>query len=179
MKRFVFIILSTLMLVSCLKTGSRNLGVYDTSNGYIRYQLNNYPIEINGGYSSFSTKGVGVFGRKLATLPNGPATRYTIFGQLSTKVAINMVVVTDSLKLGSYTTGTSTDGTTFARLDSIQYAGNRAEDVLHLTITRNSSGTVDGTFSGKLSLAGTAGGSPTFTDGVITNGVFQNVAINY
>jgi hypothetical protein len=179
MKRLLLITSISFGLISCFKSDNRDLGVYNIADGYIRYQVNNFPFEINGGYNSFSNTGVGVYGRKQLKSANVPATRYTIIGQLSVRKTINIVIITDSLKTGSYTTSTSSNGLTFAKIDSIQYSGNRPDDILNLNITRNSTGTIDGTFSGKLSYATTASGSTTYTDGVIANGVFQNVAITY
>ena len=179
MKNFLLITFCSFSLISCFKSDNRDLKAYNITNGYIRYQVNNSPFEINGGYIEFSTTGVGVYGRKQLKSANVPATRYTIIGQLNARKTINIVITTDSLKSGSYTTGTSSDGVTFAKIDSIQYSGNRSTDILEVNITRNATGTIDGSFSGKLSYPTLANGSTTYTEGIITNGVLQNVAITY
>lgn len=179
MKKVFSIILPILGLVSCFKSENRDLGVYNISDGYMRYQVNNFPFEMNGGYNSFSNTGIGVYGRKQLKSAAVPATRYVIIGQLSTRKAINMVIITDSLQTGTYTTNALPGALTMIKIDSLQYAGNRPEDVLSLKITRNPTGTVDGTFSGKLSAAKTTNSSTTYTDGLITNGVFKNVSIAY
>jgi hypothetical protein len=179
MKSFLLVIVLSLALVSCFKSDNRDLGVYNISNGYIRYQVNNFPYEINGGYTSFSSTGVGVYCKKQLKSASVPSTRYTIIGQLSAKKSINIVIITNSLKSGAYVTTTASNGVTFANVDSIQYSGNRTEDILNLNITRNATGIIEGTFSGKLSNAKTINGSTTYIDGIISNGFFQNVAVNY
>ena len=179
MKKVLLIILPLLGLMSCFKSDNRDLGVYNISDGYMRYQVNNFPFEMNDGYNSFSTTGIGVYGRKQLKSATVPATRYVIIGQLTTRKSINLVIITDSLQSGTYTSSTSPSALTLVKMDSLQYAGNRAEDVLNLNITRNLTGTVDGTFSGKLSSAKTANSSTSYTEGMITNGVFKNVSITY
>ena len=179
MKIFLFLAFVSFALISCFKSDNRELGVYNIADGYIRYQVNNAPFEINGGYSDFSNKGIGVYGRKQLKSASVPATRYLITGQLTNKRTINLFIITDSLKTGTYTTSTSTNAMSFAKIDTIQYAGNRPDDILNVNITRGVSGTIEGTFSGKLSVAKTANGSTTYTDGIITNGFFQNVVISY
>lgn len=173
MKGFLLVIVSSLALVSCFKSDNRDLGVYNISNGYIRYQVNNFPYEINGGYNSFSNTGVGVYCKKQLKSASVPSTRYTILGQLSPKRSINLIIITDSLKSSSYVI------TATANADTIQYSGNRTEDILNLNITRNANGTIEGTFSGKLSNSRIINGSATYIEGIISNGFFQNVGINY
>ncbi|MCW3078910.1 hypothetical protein [Segetibacter sp.] len=179
MKPIFLITLISFALTSCLKTSNRNLGVYNTADGYISYQLNNYPFEINGGYNSFSNTGIGVYGRKLPRSATIESSRYTIVGQLSARRSIAIVLVTDSLTSGTYTTSHSSNPITTAKFDSAQYAGNRPADILRVEVVRNPNGTIDGTFSGQLSASVTANGATTYTEGLITNGVFKNVVINY
>jgi hypothetical protein len=179
MKGLLLITLLSFALASCFKSDNRDLGSYSVADGYIRYQLNNFPFEINGGYSSFSNTGIGVYGRKQLRSATVENTRYIIIGQLSARRSITIVIATDSLTTGTYTTSSSSNPITTTKFDSVQYSGNRAEDVLHLEIIRNTNGTIDGTFSGKLSTATTANGSTTYNEGFITNGVLKNVAISY
>lgn len=179
MKRLLLITISGFLLMSCFKSDNRDLGVYNTADGYIRYQLHGFPFEMNGGYNSFSTTDTGVYARKQLKSATIPATRYVIIGQLSARKSINIIIVTDSLKSGSYTTGSTDNGITIAKFDTVDYSANRSQDVLNLNITRNISGTIEGTFSGKLSVAKTINGTTVFTEAFISNGFFQNVAISY
>ncbi|GEO09960.1 hypothetical protein [Segetibacter aerophilus] len=179
MKGLLLITLLSFTLASCFKTDNRNLGVYNVADGYIRYQLNNFPFEINGGYSSFSNTGIGVYGRKQLKTTTGENTRYVIVGQLSARRSITIVIATDSLTTGTYTTSSSSNPITTTKFDSVQYSVNRSEDVLNLDIIRNTNGTIDGTFSGKLSNATTDTGTTMYAPGLISNGVFKNIAISY
>jgi hypothetical protein len=179
MKTLYLIALLNFGLISCLKSDNRNLGVYNVADGYMRYQLNNFSFEMNGGYSSFSSTRIGVYDRKQLKSSMAENTRYIISGQLSAKKSITIAINTDSLTTGSYTTSYSPNPITVTKFDSVQYSANRVEDVLQLDIIRNGNGTIDGTFSGKLSTSTITDGSTTYTRGVITNGVFKNVAISY
>lgn len=164
---------------SCFKTDNRDLGVYNTDDGYITYQVNNYPYEINGGYSSFSSRGVGVYARKLLKTSSIPTTRYVVFAQLSPRQQINLIIVTDSLTTGSYKTSNSAGALSFIKIDTTQYSTNRVEDVVTLNIIRSVNGRIEGTFTGKLSEPKSDNSVITYAEGIITNGVFKNVRIGY
>ncbi|MCW3109784.1 MAG: hypothetical protein JWQ09_4290 [Segetibacter sp.] len=179
MKKISFIILSAFTLVSCFKSDHRDLGVDYSGEGYLKYELNGLPFEYTGGYKRLTSGGIGVFARKLPKSATVPVARYTIMGQIGVNKLINIVIITDSLKTGSYTTSTFSNAVTSVKIDSIQYSNNRSADFLTVTISKYSAGIIEGTVSGKLSASKTANGSTTYTDGVITNGVFQNVIMQY
>lgn len=179
MKKNCILIILTISFVSCLKSGNRNLGPDKSPNGSIEFMLNNYPYEFTGGYNDIITSGIGVYSRKQLKSATIPSTRYTINGQLGAGKTINIVIITDSLKAGSYTTSSFANGPTYVKIDSIQYSNHRAVDFLSVNISKNTAGIIAGTFSGKLSVSKTLNGSITYTDGLITNGVFENVVTRY
>jgi hypothetical protein len=174
MRKILFIALIALICTSCLKSANRNLG--PDPDGYIRYQVNSMQLEYSGGYDAISSTGVGVYATK--QIETSSANRYTITGQLGNNKTIKIVIVTDSLQRGPYTTA-STAGTTLAYVDSAQFTNNRPVDYLTVSISRVSNGTIDGTFSGRLSNSKTIDGVTTYSDGLVTDGLFQNVAIHY
>jgi hypothetical protein len=178
MKRIILLCLVTVSLTSCLKIANRELGVYNIADGYIAYQVNGYPFEINGGYNSFANTGTGVYCTKQLKSVDVPTTRYILTGQLTQKKTIQLVIETDSLVSGSYNASVGT-GMTLAKIDTVEYSGIRAEDVLTVNITRNATGILEGAFSGKLSFIKNDNHASAFEEGVITNGVFKNVSIRY
>ncbi len=176
MKKILPSIILAFTLVSCFKNTHRDLGPDDYPNGYIRYQVNGWQLEYSGGYDNITSAGIGVYCLKEKQSATVPSTRYTVKAQLGAAKTINIVIVTDSLQVGSYTTGTTiASGITSATVDSNKYYNNRPIDFLNVYISRFSEGTIDGTFSGRLSSAKTENGSNAYQDGLITNGFFQNV----
>jgi hypothetical protein len=137
------------------------------------------PFEYTGGYKRVTASGIGVYARKVIPSAAGNAFRYTITGQIGVNKQINIVIITDSLKTGSYTTSLLSNAVTSVKIDSIQYLNNRPEDILTITITKHLAGIIEGSVSGKLSSAKTENGSSTYTDAVITNGLFKNVVMQY
>jgi hypothetical protein len=180
MKKCLLIIISSFALVSCFKSDNRYLGADYSGEGYLKYELNGFPYEYTGGSKSLASRGIGVYAKKQLRSASVPATQYTILGQLGATKQLNIVIVTDSLKTGTYTTSTSANAETFVKVDSIQYANNRSADFLTVTISNNSGGIIEGTVSGKLSSPSLSDNrSATYTDGVVTNGAFKNVIIQY
>jgi hypothetical protein len=143
------------------------------------YELNGFPYEYTGGYKRLSLNGIGVYAKKQPKTSTVPTARYIITGQIGVNKTFNIAIITDSLKTGSYTTSTYASGVTSVKVDSIQYLNNRPADFLTVNISRYSGSTIEGTVSGKLSAAKTASGATTYTDAMITKGVFKNVVIQY
>ena len=179
MKSTVFAVLSIFIMVSCLKSARRDLGPDKSVNGSLKYLLDNFPVEITGGFSDISSTRIGVYAQKQIKSATVPVTRYTIVGQIESAISVNIVIPTDSLRPGSYTTAVLSNGVTLVKRDSIQYSNNRPVDNLTVNIVRNSGGTIDGNFEGRLSLAKTVSGSTTYTTAAITSGSFEKVAVRY
>lgn len=179
MKKLSFVILSAFALVSCLKSDNRDLGIDYSGDGYLKYELNGQPFEYTGGYTRVTSGGIGVFARKIPKSSTVPSARYTITGQIGVNKVINIVIITDSLKTGNYTTSSFANGVTSIKVDSVQYSNNRSADFLNITISNYSAGIIEGTVSGKLSASKTVNGSTTYTDGVVTNGAFKKIVVQY
>src|SRR4051812_44331077 len=134
MKKCILIILSSFALASCFKSDNRDLGADYSGEGYLKYEFNGFPYEYTGGTKSITSRGIGVYAKKQLKSATVPATRYSIFGQIGATKQINIVIVTDSLKTGTYTTGIA-NAATLVKIDSIQYTSNRPADFLTVTIS--------------------------------------------
>lgn len=164
--------------VSCNK--SNDTSANSTQSVYIKFKLNGAQYQFNGGYSSVTSTGEGVYGLKILASTILSKTIYEIQGQSGNNRVINLVIVSDSLKSQSYNTPTISSNNFYPSLVNIDgklYGTFQASDVISITINRYSVGTIDGNFSGNLSQSLSNGTQ--FLNGSITEGEFKNVKIIY
>lgn len=179
MKQCIVFFLSAVIFCSCMKSDNRDFGIDYSPEGYLKYLFDGSPFEYSGGPKSLTERGIGVYAKKQLKSATVPATRYIITGQIGVANQINVVIVTDSLKPGTFVSTSAASAPTSIKKDSAVYTGNRPGDGLTINISSFSKGIIEGTISGKLSNAKTTNGSTTYKDAEITNGSFKNLVVLY
>lgn len=158
MKYFIVLIIS-FSLLSCKKDNQGN----DLSNdAYIKYKVNGTQQQFSGNAANVDAEGVIAY--KVINL----YTSYHLQGEKGLNNLISLSIVADSLKNGSYK---GEPIATFISYNGKEYYILNDTQILNVSITRHSSGTVDGNFSG--SLYDTQGSVS------ITEGEFKNIKMIY
>jgi hypothetical protein len=150
-----------------------------TTESYVKYKADGLQFKTTGTPADLTATGVGIYcvknPRNGSVLPP-----IYIIEAWQLNIVLMITLVTDTLKVGTYTTPTDRIvGDTYMQgSDSTLFRnGYRSTDFLTVNLTRSSSGKIDGTFSGKLYQVYANGPVTTTKETIITEGEFKNVEV--
>ena len=150
---------------------------------YIKYKVNGSDVILYGDHASLLRSGSGVYGSKQEASQTAgfSKTRYVVLGQAGPNRVVTFTIITDSLRAQSYLSADSASrGVSYVKQDENAYLTNiGVNDRFQINISRYSEGSIDGSFSGTGVNVKTVNGVTTYQQGVITEGLFQKVRINY
>jgi len=161
----ILFVLTTYFLFACSKNKSTPI---DPGDVYLTYKVDGVAVLYKGTAAGQFQE--GVIGIKLTDIP----TRYVIEAVKGTTNAITLGITTDSLTTNNYVA----DSVFSLIVENGHVKGvyNKSQ-VLNISITRYSSGTIDGTFSGKIYAFDIA--TSHYDSFTLTDGAFKNVEILY
>lgn len=174
MKKLLFALTISAILFSCSKD-QIDQQIAITGNASLQYKVDGVLQQYSGDANTSNPQGVIAYKQLKGTII--PATRHMIQAQSGANNLISLDIVTDSLRPGLYKgelffTFILTNGTEYGIFDNNQ--------ILNVSITRNSSGTIDGIFSGNLYwIKDAQDPSAGFISVSITEGEFKNIRMIY
>ena len=176
---FQFIIILILFpFISCKKDNTVNPTSVQV---YMKYKLDGVLQDYTGDVGSLVSTGTGVTASK-DPVPNSSNKVYMLWGQKSSEHVLTFNFPTDSLQVGQYKFDHQIGFQSMCELKIVNSSVTHRYtlrfdrgDVMTTNITRYSNGSIDGTFSGRLTYYDFI----TYTSVNITEGEFKNVPIYY